>query len=85
MERGRCLSHPSHCPADRCFVKCPMDGRVAIIARCGMAQLTDLPPDQLRERAQKLRELGDVWRYLLWELADALEVLAQEKQQNREE
>ena len=62
-----------------------MDSRVAIIARCDMAQLTDLPPDQLRERAQKLRELGDVWRYLLWELADALEVLAQEKQQNREE
>lgn len=51
---------------------------------CGMAQLTDLPPDRLLERAQQLRELGEVWRYLMWELADALEALAQEKQQNRE-
>lgn len=48
-----------------------------------MAQFTDLPPDQLMERAQQLRELGDVWRDLLWELADALEALAQEKRQDQ--
>ncbi len=61
-----------------------MDGTVAFIARGGVVQFADLPPDQLRERAQELRELGDVWRYLLWELADTLEVLAEEKQQGRE-
>jgi hypothetical protein len=45
-----------------------------------MAQLHDLPPDQLRERARQLRELGDAWRSVLRELADALEALAREKQ-----
>lgn len=49
-----------------------------------MAQLTDLPPDQLLERAQQLRELGHVWCYFVWELADALDALAQEKRQSRE-
>lgn len=48
-----------------------------------MSQFSDLPPDQLLERAQQLRELGEVWHTLMWELADALEALAQEKQNGR--
>lgn len=46
-----------------------------------MVRFNDLSPDQLRERARQMRELGDAWHYLLNELADALEALAQEKQQ----
>lgn len=53
-------------------------------ASCGMAQFDDLSPDQLVERARQLRELGDVWRYALWELADALEARAQEKRQSQD-
>lgn len=51
---------------------------------CGMAQFDNLPPDQLLERAQQLRELGELWRYAVWELADALEALAQEKRQRQD-
>lgn len=47
------------------------------------SQFSDLSPDQLLERAQRLRELGEVWRALLWELADALEALAQENRGGR--
>ena len=61
-----------------------MDAAVPRESWCGMAQFDDLPPDQLLERARQLRELGDLWRYAVWELADALEALAQEKRQSRD-
>lgn len=49
-----------------------------------MVRLKNLSPDELVERARQMRELGDAWFYLLNELANALEALAQEKQQGRQ-
>jgi len=45
-----------------------------------MTQFTVLPPDELLERAQQVRDLGDLWREVLCELADAMEALAKKRQ-----